>query len=155
MRGACVPPGPSAGGGRLAGTLRSHSQCDELSIAGLGFAPLLPQNLAAAPAQPLIQQVERLPDRGEPKVAHPSSREEVDLLDHLKDVSPPPLVGDLAYPILRPFHGAGGGLQARRAVICHRVAQKLPFPGSCHGALCAIHLQTQLGIQVVRQPRGL
>ena len=55
VRGPRVPPGASPGGGGLARTRSLESQCDHFATPSLRFLPLLPQDFAEAPANPLIQ----------------------------------------------------------------------------------------------------
>ena len=150
VRGAGVPPGSASCGRRLACTVRPNAQSYQLSTSGLRFTPLLPQDLAEASAYPLIQEVERLLDGGQTKVAKPSSKVLVDLLDHLLDVSSPPSLRNLPYPILRSIHRGRCWFQSGQTVIGHRVTQKLSFPRSVHGALVAVHPQTQFDLQEMR-----
>lgn len=153
MRGPRIPPSPKAGGSCLASSLRFHSQCHELPKPRPRLLPLLPQDLAESSSKPLIQLIESLFHCSKPKVTDPSSRKLVDLPDHLQDVSPPPFLRNLSYPVLGALHRLRCWLQAWRAVVGHRVAQKLALPGPVHGTLGAIHLQSQFGLQEVRQRR--
>ena len=67
VRGPRVPPGASPGGGGLARTRSLESQCDHFATPSLRFLPLLPQDFAEAPANPLIQFVERVCHCGQAK----------------------------------------------------------------------------------------
>ena len=64
-------------------------QCDHFATPSLRFLPLLPQDFAEAPANPLIQFVERVCHCGQTTVANPSSGEPIHLVDHRTDVSSP------------------------------------------------------------------
>ena len=68
--GPRVPPGASPGGGGLARTRSLESQCDHFATPSLRFLPLLPQDFAEAPANPLIQCVERVGHCGQATVAN-------------------------------------------------------------------------------------
>ena len=95
VRGPRVPPGASPGGGGLARTRSLESQCDHFATPSLRFLPLLPQDFAEAPANPLIQFVERVCHCGQATVANPSSGEPIHLVDHRTDVSSPSRVRDV------------------------------------------------------------
>jgi hypothetical protein len=100
-----MPPSPQAGCRCLACPLHLKSQCDQLSTAGLGCPPLLPQDFAQAPTHPLIQHIERSFHTGESKVADPPPSEAIDFFDHHADVSSSSPVGNLTNPILGPMNG--------------------------------------------------
>ena len=107
-----VPPGASPSRGGLACTRNLESECDHLSTASLRLLPLLPQYLAQAPANPLIQFVEGVFHCGQTKIANPTSGELVNLFDHLADVSSPSRLRDLADPILGALERLGCRFQS-------------------------------------------
>ena len=112
VRGPRVSPGASPGGGGLARTRSLESQCDHFATPSLRFLPLLPQDFAEAPANPLIQFVERVCHCGQATVANPSSGEPIHLVDHRTDVSSPSRVRDVADPILGACERRRSGFQS-------------------------------------------
>ena len=153
MRGASVPPDPQARGRGRARTGRRKAPCQQFPPAGLGFPPLLPQDVAPASVQPLRHGVTRLLPLRPSTGATPAPRDAVALLAHPAAVVSSAPGSALTPPLRGPLHGRRGWLPSRVAVGGPRVAPARAVPRAIPHPVGTVHCAPPMACNEPR-PRG-